>query len=54
MVLDGDAASWADRLLATAELGFDTLLVAVPDEDPVGFVRRLGEDVAPRVRERVG
>jgi alkanesulfonate monooxygenase SsuD/methylene tetrahydromethanopterin reductase-like flavin-dependent oxidoreductase (luciferase family) len=35
-------------------LGFTTLLVGVPDDDPVGFVRRLGEDVAPRVRELLG
>jgi alkanesulfonate monooxygenase SsuD/methylene tetrahydromethanopterin reductase-like flavin-dependent oxidoreductase (luciferase family) len=45
----------ADRLARTAdELGFDVLLVSVPDDDPVGFVRRLGEKVAPRARELVG
>lgn len=27
------------------------LLVAVPGEKPVGCIRRLGEDVAPRVRQ---
>jgi alkanesulfonate monooxygenase SsuD/methylene tetrahydromethanopterin reductase-like flavin-dependent oxidoreductase (luciferase family) len=43
-----------ERLARVAtELGFTTLLVGVPAEDPVGFVRRLGEDVAPRVRELV-
>lgn len=33
---------------------FSTLVVGLPDEDPAGFVRRLGEDVAPRVRDLVG
>lgn len=49
-----EPAALADHLLAVAGLGFTTLLVGVPDDhdDPVGFVRRLGEDVAPRVRER--
>jgi hypothetical protein len=28
--------------------------VSVPSEDPIGFVRLLGEDVAPRVRELLG
>jgi alkanesulfonate monooxygenase SsuD/methylene tetrahydromethanopterin reductase-like flavin-dependent oxidoreductase (luciferase family) len=51
MQLDGDVSSWADQLARIAsELGFSTLLVGVPSEDPVGFVRRLGEDVAPRLR----
>ena len=55
MGLDGDASTWADQLLRIADgLGFGTLFVSVPDEDPVGFVRRLGEDVAPLVRERAG
>ncbi len=54
MAVDGDPTGCAERLLRATELGFDTLLVAVPDDDPVGFVRRLGEDVAPRVRERAG
>jgi hypothetical protein len=33
------------------ELRFTTLLVGLPDDDRVGFVRRLGEGVAPRLRE---
>ena len=42
----------ADRLARIAtDLRFTTLLVGVPEDDPVGFVRRLGEDVAPRARE---
>jgi len=36
------------------ELRFSTLLVSVPEEDRLGFVRRLGEDVAPRVSGRSG
>jgi alkanesulfonate monooxygenase SsuD/methylene tetrahydromethanopterin reductase-like flavin-dependent oxidoreductase (luciferase family) len=52
MQLDGDASSWADQLARIAsELDFSTLLVSVPSEDPIGFVRLLGEEVAPRVRE---
>jgi alkanesulfonate monooxygenase SsuD/methylene tetrahydromethanopterin reductase-like flavin-dependent oxidoreductase (luciferase family) len=52
MALEGPPAGWADELARTAELGFTTLLVGVPADDPVGFVRRLGEDVAPALRER--
>jgi hypothetical protein len=52
MALEGDPSSWAEQLARIAsELRFSTLLVGVPDEDRVGFVRRLGEDIAPRVRE---
>ena len=36
------------------ELGFSTLLVGVPHDDPVTFVRGLGEDVGPRLRELLG
>lgn len=36
--------------LAT-ELRFDAAMVSVPDDDPVAFIRRLGEDAAPRARE---
>ena len=53
MALAGDPAEALARIVA--ELRFTTLLLAVPpDGDPVDFVRRLGEDVAPRVRELVG
>ncbi len=56
MALGDEPASWADSLARTAsELRFTTLLAGVPSErDPIEFVRRLGEDVAPRVRELVG
>lgn len=55
MALGGEPTGWADQLARIAvELRFTTLFVSVPAEDPVGFVRRLGEDVAPRVRELVG
>jgi alkanesulfonate monooxygenase SsuD/methylene tetrahydromethanopterin reductase-like flavin-dependent oxidoreductase (luciferase family) len=43
-----------DDLARIAGLGFTTLLVSVPDDDPTGFIQRLGEEVAPRVRERAG
>ena len=52
MALDGDPSAWPEQLVRIAsDLRFSTLLVGVPGEDPVGFVRRLGEDVAPRVRK---
>jgi alkanesulfonate monooxygenase SsuD/methylene tetrahydromethanopterin reductase-like flavin-dependent oxidoreductase (luciferase family) len=55
MALDGDPAGWADQLARIAtELRFTTLLLAVGGDDPVSTVRRLGEEVAPRVRELVG
>jgi alkanesulfonate monooxygenase SsuD/methylene tetrahydromethanopterin reductase-like flavin-dependent oxidoreductase (luciferase family) len=42
----------ADELAAIARnYRFETLIVSVDDEDPIGFVRRLGEQVAPKVRE---
>jgi alkanesulfonate monooxygenase SsuD/methylene tetrahydromethanopterin reductase-like flavin-dependent oxidoreductase (luciferase family) len=53
--LGGDPSTWADRLAQTAtELGFSTLLVGLPDDDPVGAVRHLGEEVAPRLRGLAG
>jgi alkanesulfonate monooxygenase SsuD/methylene tetrahydromethanopterin reductase-like flavin-dependent oxidoreductase (luciferase family) len=54
MALEGGPDRWPDQLLRAAELGFETLLVGVPGDDPIGFIRRLGEDVAPNVRETRG
>jgi alkanesulfonate monooxygenase SsuD/methylene tetrahydromethanopterin reductase-like flavin-dependent oxidoreductase (luciferase family) len=55
MALDGDPGEWPGRLARIAsDLRFTTLLVGVPGDDPVWFVRRLGEDVAPRVRDLLG
>jgi alkanesulfonate monooxygenase SsuD/methylene tetrahydromethanopterin reductase-like flavin-dependent oxidoreductase (luciferase family) len=54
MALEGGPDAWRDQLARVAELGFGTLLVGVPDEGGVEFVRRLGEEVAPRVRETLG
>jgi alkanesulfonate monooxygenase SsuD/methylene tetrahydromethanopterin reductase-like flavin-dependent oxidoreductase (luciferase family) len=53
MSVDPDPGRAADALARiVAELRFTTLLVGVPsDGDPVEFTRRLGEDIAPRVRE---
>ena len=54
MALEGQPRSWADQLArVVAELRFSTIIVGLPVEDPIGFVRRLGEDVAPRLRELV-
>jgi alkanesulfonate monooxygenase SsuD/methylene tetrahydromethanopterin reductase-like flavin-dependent oxidoreductase (luciferase family) len=55
MALDGDASRWADQLARIAtELRFSTILVGLPADDPIGHVSRLGEEVAPRLRELVG
>jgi alkanesulfonate monooxygenase SsuD/methylene tetrahydromethanopterin reductase-like flavin-dependent oxidoreductase (luciferase family) len=54
MTLDGDPGTWAEQLVRiVAELRFDVLLVGPSAEDPVGSIRRLGEEIAPRVREAV-
>jgi Luciferase-like monooxygenase len=51
---EGDPHRFADRLAQiSTRFRFSTLLVSVPTEDPIDFVRRLGEDVAPRVRALV-
>ncbi len=55
MELVGAQGSWPGQLAGLAtDLGFSTLLVAAPAENPIAFVRRLAEDVAPAVRELVG
>jgi alkanesulfonate monooxygenase SsuD/methylene tetrahydromethanopterin reductase-like flavin-dependent oxidoreductase (luciferase family) len=51
----GDPGGWADQLARIATgLDFSTLVVATPGEDPIGEIRRLGAEVAPRLREMVG
>ena len=55
MGLNSTPDTWADQLARIGEeLRFSTLLIGVPEQDPVTFVRRLGEDIAPRVRELLG
>jgi alkanesulfonate monooxygenase SsuD/methylene tetrahydromethanopterin reductase-like flavin-dependent oxidoreductase (luciferase family) len=54
MGLEGETSGWLDQLLAVAGLGFETLMIGVPDEGADDFIRRLGEDVAPAFRERAG
>ena len=55
MALAGDPSGWPEQLARIADdLRFTTLLVGVPADDASGFVRRLGEEVAPRVRELLG
>jgi alkanesulfonate monooxygenase SsuD/methylene tetrahydromethanopterin reductase-like flavin-dependent oxidoreductase (luciferase family) len=50
MALEGDPAEALARI--ASKLRFTTLFVAVPaDGSAVGFARRLGEEIAPRVRE---
>jgi len=54
MALDGAPSDWADQVARiTTDLRFSTVLLTVPPADPIGFVRRLGEEIAPRVRELV-
>jgi alkanesulfonate monooxygenase SsuD/methylene tetrahydromethanopterin reductase-like flavin-dependent oxidoreductase (luciferase family) len=51
-VLEGEPSSWADTVARIAtELRFSTIIVGLPADDPIGFVRRLGEEVAPHLRE---
>ena len=50
MALEGTPNRWRERLMRVADLGFETILVGVPDDDPVPFVWRLAEDVVPRLR----
>jgi alkanesulfonate monooxygenase SsuD/methylene tetrahydromethanopterin reductase-like flavin-dependent oxidoreductase (luciferase family) len=51
----GDPGAWADQLARIVTgLGFTTLVVVTPGEDPIGETRRLGAEVAPRLREMVG
>jgi hypothetical protein len=54
MALEGSPQSWPDALARIAsELRFSTILVGVPADEPIEFVRRLGEEVAPRLRALV-
>jgi hypothetical protein len=54
-ILEGDPGGWPDQIARiVTELRFTTLFLPLPEGDPVDSVRRLGEDVAPRVRELVG
>jgi alkanesulfonate monooxygenase SsuD/methylene tetrahydromethanopterin reductase-like flavin-dependent oxidoreductase (luciferase family) len=54
MALEGEPGSWPEELARVAELGFETILVGVPDAGALEFVRQLGEEVAPRVRQALG
>jgi alkanesulfonate monooxygenase SsuD/methylene tetrahydromethanopterin reductase-like flavin-dependent oxidoreductase (luciferase family) len=52
--LDGTPGSWAQQLARIAtDLRFSTLLVGIPDDDPIDFIRRLGENIAPALRALV-
>jgi len=45
----------AERLArASSELGFEVLLLALPEDGAEDFLRRLGDEVAPRFRKLVG
>jgi alkanesulfonate monooxygenase SsuD/methylene tetrahydromethanopterin reductase-like flavin-dependent oxidoreductase (luciferase family) len=53
MGLDGEPATWLDQLQRAAELGFEALLVSVPNREGEAFIRRLGEEIAPSFREQL-
>jgi alkanesulfonate monooxygenase SsuD/methylene tetrahydromethanopterin reductase-like flavin-dependent oxidoreductase (luciferase family) len=55
MSFDGDTGTWAERLSGiAADLRFSTLIVGLPDDDPLDAIAWLGEEVAPKLRERFG
>jgi alkanesulfonate monooxygenase SsuD/methylene tetrahydromethanopterin reductase-like flavin-dependent oxidoreductase (luciferase family) len=54
MGLEGEPDTWAEQLARVHELGFTTLLVGLPSEDAAGAVRRLGEEVRPRLVAMTG
>jgi alkanesulfonate monooxygenase SsuD/methylene tetrahydromethanopterin reductase-like flavin-dependent oxidoreductase (luciferase family) len=47
--LGEDPGTWADELARVHELGFTTLLASPPSKDAAIAVRRLGEEVRPRL-----
>jgi alkanesulfonate monooxygenase SsuD/methylene tetrahydromethanopterin reductase-like flavin-dependent oxidoreductase (luciferase family) len=50
--LDISPRAWLDQLARVVDLGFTTLLVALPADDAMSATRQLGEEIAPRLRER--
>jgi len=55
MSLGGDPAGWPDELARVVDgLGLSTVLVGLPDEEPLEVIGRLGEETAPRLRELLG
>jgi alkanesulfonate monooxygenase SsuD/methylene tetrahydromethanopterin reductase-like flavin-dependent oxidoreductase (luciferase family) len=51
MELEGGSKGWSEQLAdVVTGLHFTTLLVSVPQEDPVSFIYELGEEVAPELR----
>jgi len=56
LTLAREPRTWPDQVLrAHRDLRFDTFVLGADDGgDPVGLVRRLGEELAPRVREALG
>jgi hypothetical protein len=52
--VQGSSGGWADQLARIAiNHRFNTILVSVPGDDPVGFIRRLGEEAARAARDKV-
>jgi hypothetical protein len=54
MEVGEDPATAADELARVADLGFTTLIVGLPDPAQADTVRRIGEEVAPRLRSLLG
>lgn len=54
---DGELSTWPGQIERLAvEHRFEGFVLGVDDDggDPVGLARRIGEEVAPRVREALG
>ena len=54
MQVSEDPAEAAEELARVADLGFTTLIVGLPDPAGGDTVRRIGEEVAPRLRSLLG
>lgn len=53
-LVDGDHAALLDQALRCAEMGVDHLIFIVPAQDGSAGIRRLADEVAIPLRERVG
>jgi alkanesulfonate monooxygenase SsuD/methylene tetrahydromethanopterin reductase-like flavin-dependent oxidoreductase (luciferase family) len=57
LTLTGDPSTWPDQIATLADgHRMEAFLLGAEDDghDPVGLVRRIGEETAPRVRELLG
>jgi len=52
-IVSTDPDEHVDRILEYVELGFRHLVFHGPGDDQEGFLRRYGEEIIPRIRERI-